>query len=362
MRSKRIVTVLLAAGMSAGATIGGAQTLPAPAKSQRKPASPAIEALLNYARSQRTTGFLVIRNGEVLIEQNWAAPSDDRAFANFVYERNGDGALLEDVASQQKSFVSVLIAIAVDKGLIDVEKSVSDYLGKGWSKASPDQETAIKVIDVLTMTSGLDEQFRYAAPAGTAFFYNTPVYAVTKRILSSAAKRSLENITHDWLTEPAGMKDTAWRQRPAGLAGVGNATGLVTSPRDIGAFGLMILKGGIGVQNQRIVSEAALKAMFTPSKVNPAYGRLWWLNGSAYTIRLAGKKDGPLIAAGPPDMLAALGALDRRLYIVPSLDLVVVRTGAAAVDPDFDQQLWSRIMAEPRFGKPVSKSGKIAIR
>src|SRR5204863_181736 len=113
--------------------------------------------------------------------------------------------------SQQKSFVSVLIAIAIDKGLIDVTKPVSDYIGAGWSKATPEQEAKIRVIDVLHMASGLDEKFGYEAPAGTKFFYNTPVYAISKRIVAAAAKQPLETITRDWLTGPAGMTNTGWR-------------------------------------------------------------------------------------------------------------------------------------------------------
>jgi CubicO group peptidase (beta-lactamase class C family) len=125
---------------------------------------------------------------------------------------------------------------------------------------------------------------------------------------------------------------------------VGNDTGLVTTPRDTALFGLMVLHGGISKDGKRIVSEANLRAMFAPSATNPAYGRLWWLNGSAYTMRaLAGRKEGPLIAAAPADTVAALGAFDRRLYVVPSRKLVVVRTGAAAGDKEFDEQLWTRL-------------------
>jgi len=39
-------------------------------------------------------------------------------------------------------------------------------------------------------------------------------------------------------------------------------------------------------------------------------------------------------------MVAAMGALDRKLYVVPSRKLVVVRTGQAAPDRGFDGQLW----------------------
>jgi CubicO group peptidase (beta-lactamase class C family) len=228
--------------------------------------------------------------------------------------------------------------------LIDVDKPVSDYIGVGWSKASPDRERVIRVIHLLTMSSGLGERFDYQAPAGTVFFYNTPAYAVTKRILAAAAKQPLETITHDWLAGPAGMTNTAWRKRPAAFSDVGNPTGLVTCPRDVARFGQVVLDGGKAQDGRRIVSQAGLRSMFARSATNPAYGRLWWLNGSAETARAGGRRTpGQLIPAAPGDLVAALGALDRKLYVVPSQKLIVVRMGQAAADRDFDQQLWLRL-------------------
>jgi hypothetical protein len=93
-----------------------------------------------------------------------------------------------------------------------------------------------------------------------------------------------------------------------------------------------------------VVSKASLDALFTRSATNPAYGRLWWLNGGEWVARVGGeRREGPLIAAAPADAVAALGAFDRRLYVAPSKRLVVVRTGAAAADKDFDEQLWQRL-------------------
>lgn len=341
MKSKLsiLAAAMVIAGLSACAQaqpVHAAATAPAP--------SADMQDLLSYLQQQNSTGFMVVEDGKVLVDKSWPAPAGDRMFANFVYGQASNGALLEDVASQQKSFVAILVAIASDKGLIDVKAPVSDYLGKGWSKASTEQEAAIRVLDVLTMSSGLDEQFAYLAPVGTAFFYNTPVYAISKRILVAAAKQPLEAITHDWLTAPVGMIDTAWRQRPAPLAGVGNATGLVTTPQDVARFGQMVLNGGVAQDGRRVVSQAELTALFARSPTNPSYGRLWWLNGGDYVMRApAQRKDGPLISTAPADLVAALGALDRRLYIVPSRKLVVVRTGAAAPDRDFDQQVWQRL-------------------
>ena len=196
------------------------------------------------------------------------------------------------------------------------------------------------------MSSGLNDAFEFQAPAGAVFYYNTPVYAVTKRILEAAAKQPLEVITKDWLTAPAGMTETGWRKRPAALASVGNDTGLVTTPRDTASFGAIILNNGLAGNGKRIVSEERIKSMLTPSTSNPAYGQLWWLNGSGYTVRaLAGRVDGPLIPAAPSDLVGAFGFFERRLYVVPSRKLIVVRSGAAAANAkDFDQQLWLHLM------------------
>ncbi len=57
-----------------------------------------------------------------------------------------------------------------------------------------------------------------------------------------------------------------------------------------------------------------------------------------------------LIPSAPSDTIAALGAADRKLYVVPSLSLVVTRLGAAAGPPaaagsSFDSELWERLLA-----------------
>jgi CubicO group peptidase (beta-lactamase class C family) len=316
-----------------------------PVSPPRAPAATAERTeLLAYLRDQNSTGFIVLRGGETLIERTWPAPQSP-VFANFVHGTSANGQLLEDVASQQKSFVAVLVGIAVDRGLIDTDRPVSAYLGPGWSRATPEQEAAIRVVDVLTMSSGLNERFEYAAPVGTRFFYNTPVYAVTKAILAQASGKTLDEITRSWLTEPLGMRDTSWRQRPAALGDVGNPTGLVTTPRDSALFGRMILAGGVAPDGRRIISQESLRAMLAPSPVNPSYGRLWWLNGATSSVRADGQpRSGPLIPSAPADLVGAFGFLDRRLYVVPSLNMVVVRTGAAVSDRAFDEHLWQRLM------------------
>lgn len=306
----------------------------------------ALDEVAAYVQSQRTTGFLIVQDRKVVYEQNWTLPASAAAFiANFTHGTDAHGALEEDVASAQKSFVAILAGIAIDKHLLDLSKPVSFYLGEGWSKASAEQERSITVRHLMEMSSGLTESLAYEAPAGTKFFYNTPAYAILKPVLEKTSRKTLDDITREWLTEPAGMLDTQWRQRPAAFAGVGNPTGLYTTPRDMARLGQLVLDKGKAAGGKRVISEAQLAALFARSPTNPAYGRLWWLNGSSYTLRPAGvRAETALIPAAPAELVAALGAQDRKIYIVPSRKLIVVRTGQAATDRGFDQQVWLRLM------------------
>lgn len=350
MTHLRTAGLLLAAPLLAGLVVAQAPAAAAPAQTAaaRAPTvQPDLQAVLDYARAQKTTGFLVIRDGQVLARANWPLPEDAGRFrATFAHGTTAAGEPLEDVASLQKSVVGLLAAIAVDKALLDVDKPVSAYLGAGWSKAAPEQEARIRVIHVLTMSSGLDEGFAYAAPPGAVFLYNTPVYAVTQRVLEAAARRPLADLTRDWLTVPAGMADTAWRPRPAAFGDVGNSLALVTSPSDLARLGQLVLDKGRAADGVQVISEKSLADLLRRSPANPAYGRLWWLNGGDHAIRPPARRaEGPLIPTAPADLVAALGALDRKLYVSPGSRLVVVRLGQATPDKDFDATLWRLLSA-----------------
>jgi CubicO group peptidase (beta-lactamase class C family) len=315
-----------------------------PAKAGWTPA--ALDELVAYVQSQKTTGFLIVQDNKVIFEHNWPLPPEAAAFAaNFTHGTDAHGALEEDVASAQKSFIAILAGVAIDKGLLDISKPVSDYIGAAWSKAAADQEKSIAVRNLMEMSSGLTEKLTYEAPAGTKFFYNTPAYAIMKPVLEKASGQKLDDLTRLWLTEPAGMTDTLWRQRPAVFSDVGNPTGLYTTPRDMAKLGQLVLDNGKAADGKRVISAAQLAALFERSPTNPAYGRLWWLNGSAYTLRPAGvRTETALIPAAPAELVAALGAQDRKIYVVRSRKLIVVRTGQAAPDRAFDQQVWLRLM------------------
>lgn len=303
----------------------------------------ALEEVISYLASQKSTGLVIIEDNKIIAEKLWPLPADVGAFAGFVHGTAPDGSILEDVASQQKSFVAILAGVAIDKGLLDLAKPVSSYIGAGWSKATREQEAAITVRNLMEMNSGLKENLSFEAAPDTKFFYNTPAYAIMKPVLEAASKQSLDAITQAWLAKPAGMNDTAWRKRPAQFSDVGNPTGLVTTPRDIARMGQLILDGGVAADGARVISKQQLDALFVRTKTNPSYGHLWWLNGATETLNVgpnSPKRPGQLIQAGPADLVAALGAQDRKLFVVPSRKLIVVRTGQAAPDREINEKMW----------------------
>lgn len=304
----------------------------------------ALEDYLSYAEAQNSTGIVIIDRERIITERFWPAPEGDATFALFVHGTAADGALVEDVASLQKSIVALLAGIAVDKGLLDVAYPVSHYLGAGWSKAAPETEAAITVRHLMEMNSGLKEDLTSEAAPGEKFFYNTPAYAKLQGVLEAASGEPLADITESWLTRPLGLAETGWPPRPVAFGNVGNPVALVSTPRELSRIGQMVLDTGRAPDGTRVISAEALAVLFTPTETNPAYGRLWWLNSGAWSLAAGGaRREGAFIPAAPSDTVTGLGFLGRQVFIAPSKGLVIVRTGANPPDTEFLQKSWEML-------------------
>ncbi len=289
----------------------------------------ALNEALDVAGARRSSSMVVLYRGKILAEKNWRNPVTP-----------------EDVASVQKSITSVLIGIAQEKKLLRLDDAVAKYLGQSWSKAG-EKETAITIRHLLTMTSGLSDALEVEAAAGTKWRYNTVAYQKLPRLLGKASGKSINELSKEWLFEPLGMSDSKWVERAA-MPGL---LGLMTTARDMARFGLMVQADGKW-NGKPIVSASYLReALDTSQPLNRSYGYLWWLNGRP-TVRPNGKQANQLIPGASKDLVAALGALGRKIYVVPSLELVVTRTGAnsdADGEPPFDEVLWKALMkASPR--------------
>lgn len=311
-----------------------------------------LAAVLEYAREQRSSGVVILHRGRILAEAHWQVLPEEGGgasrYQNLAAERTDDGRVIEDVASVQKSVVSFLVGVARGRKLLDLDDPLSRHLGTGWSRAAAEDEAGILLRHVMSMSSGLDtDAVRVAAP-GELWSYNTNVYSRTVDVLVAASGLEIEELTREWLTEPVGMSDSGWGPRPWVRGGDdANRIGFRTTARDLARFGLLVLADGAWQGRDLIGDAGYLAESLSPSQpMNPAYGLLWWLNGQASWLRLGSGEpvDGPLIPSAPKDTVAAQGALGRKLFVTPSLDLVVTRLGDQP-EPDFNEQLWRRLMA-----------------
>jgi len=303
-----------------------------------------IEQVLQYVGSQKSSGLVVLYNGRILAERYWAVSSAENKsspYSRLVFGATQDSRALEDVASAQKSIVSFLIAVAREKKLLDIDRSVSSYLGNGWSNASKAEENRITVRHLMSMTSGLTISLKAKNPPGKAWEYNTSAYSKTIPILSAATGRSIHELTRDWLTDPTGMRESIWVTRAwATRASDANSIGYVTSVRDLARFGLLVLANGNWDGKRIIKDHSYLKeALQSSQQMNPAYGLLWWLNDQNASADKQEANSTFMVPEAPNDMVAVLGALNRLVYIVPSKDLVVARMGDAS-DSDFAHRFW----------------------
>lgn len=305
-----------------------------------------LEDVLRYAEAQRSSGLVILVDGKILAEQYWLVPQVvGSRYPRLVAGETADRRVIEDVASVQKTVVSLLAGIAEGNGLLDLEAPVSSYLGEGWSEATPDQEAAITVEHLLTMTSGLLDDHTFETPAGQTWRYNTRVYARMLSVLEAASGLTVDAYTAQWLTEPIGMEDSGWVPRPWAGQG-GNAVGFGTTARDLSRLGLLTLRGGVWNGVDVLGNPGYLERSTSPSQqLNPAYGYLWWLNGQERGLRSNGDAfEGALIPTAPDDLYVAWGALRRMCYVVPSMNLVVTRLGDAP-ESGFNEELWRRLMA-----------------
>ncbi|MEJ8835482.1 serine hydrolase domain-containing protein [Ramlibacter sp. AN1133] len=284
--------------------------------------------LQDYLERQRATGLLVLKDGEIVAEHYRYGRKEDARFLSF---------------SMAKSVTSLLVGVALDKGLI---ASLDDPAAK-YAPAlagTPYGETAIR--HLLRMSSGLTFTERYDgnddvarmtrafdapggtaevlrsisdrhSPAGTVFKYASAETEVLGRVLAGATGRTLAELTSEWLWTPIGAeRDAFWRIGGDGQEGAYayfNAT-----LRDYARLGLLLARDGRVGERQVVPREYLLDATdakrqpaaFRPRRATPffGYGYQFWL------LPLAERT------------FALQGVYGQGLYVQPASGIVLVVT------------------------------------
>jgi len=295
-----------------------------------------IEEVCDFIQETQGKSFLILKDGKIVVERYWtdAGPTHSQY-----------------VMSSGKSITAFLVGIAKRQNKLKLDQPVSDFLGTGWSKASTAQENAIQIKHLLAMTSGLNPKLEYEGPPGSIWRYNTEAYQQLHPLLEKAVGTSMQEFSRMSLFEPLGMTNSRFRFHS-----------FVMNALDMGRFGLMILEQGKWNGKNILEDQTFFDTMLQPSQtLNRSYGYLWWLNGQE-SYRPVGRQrivvPGPLVPSAPPDMVSANGKGGQRIYVVPSLRLVVIRLGdnpairnitprdttSDGTQSKFDEQLWSKLI------------------
>lgn len=273
-------------------------------------------SLPQYMEHNHVGGLLVIKNGEIALEQYGLGNGEEHQWISF---------------SMTKSVVSMLIGAAIKDGYIQsVDDPVTDYLpqmkgssydgvsikhvlqmasGVQWNEdyADPASDVATSPNDMLALMKFMGEKPRVAV-SGERFNYNTGETNLAGAIVRSAIGNNLAAYLSEKIWKPWGMEsDATWVSHGPGGGELG---GCCISPtlRDWGRFALFIMNDGVLHDGTRVVPEGWIAESTAPSPGSDGYGYLWWLEDEG--------------------VFRASGIFGQAIYFNPAEDLVIVAQGA----------------------------------
>ncbi len=299
-----------------------------------------VASLMDYLEGTNTDAFIILKNGRIVMEAY---------FGDFQQDDN------HAWNSAGKNLTAMLAGIAQQEDFLAITESTATYLDDGWTNMPANQERSITIENQLTMTTGLDytvddffctdpDCLDYLNDPSTVWYYHNAPYTLLDQVIANATNTEFNVYFSEKIKDPIGMQGTFIK--------VGYNNVYFSTARSMARFGILNLNNG-SWNGTPILSDNSYFASMTSSSqdLNPAYGYLYWLNGKN-SYRLPGTTQefsGSLIPNAPADLYAAMGKNDQRLYMVPSLDLVVVRMGGASGEEvlgpsGFDNELWGLLM------------------
>jgi CubicO group peptidase (beta-lactamase class C family) len=294
------------------------------------------------------TGLLVIRKGQVVGE--WYKGCERTTPFN--------------IYSSSKAYTSLAFGLLLadseagklpngKKLTLDTKVCTEEWLPEALPLPDP-RKAEITVRHLLNMTGGIGpEQVPMEAPfewslgkvagaptaklkgePGQTFNYSNAGVAHLVLLFQKAAGRDLHPFLKERVLDPIGVEKLTWTQ----LGGNGKIgpysqgySGIHTTAREHARFCQLALHRGRWGEKQ-LVPAAHYEFAWQGTKVKPDYGAQWWVF--------------PRHQDAPKDLVQTAGARNNHGYVVPSLDLIVVRVGDGQKYPkDFEQELVRKVLA-----------------
>ena len=276
-------------------------------------------------------GILVYRGGRLVIEE-------------YFYEYDRDR--VHQMRSASKSVVSTLVGIAIDRGVLAGDGELVLKRLPYDSYANADQRKGqLTLRDLLTMRSGLacndwdgnspgNESRVYQSldwvkfvldlpmvePPGTHGQYCSGNVAVAGRMVERATGTTLPAFAQQHLFTPLGISSSSVRWNyTLSASNAATFAQLYLRPRDMLKLGVLFQQRGRWQGRQIVSREWVERSTERWSTVGDQdYGYFWWHQWADVALPGGNRR---------VDMVVATGNGGQKIYLVPSLDLIVVLTG-----------------------------------
>ncbi len=322
-----------------------------PASAAVTPSSCAAAA--KYSDARHGTAVLAVQNGQTIFEH---------------YANGGGKEAAWPIFSGTKSFWGIAALVAISEGKFRLDDHVADTITE-WR--NDPRKSQITVRQLLSFTDGLEPasflhrdslpdrnalalKVASVARPGSVFTYGPSHLQVFCELLRRKLNgESTFAYLQQHVTGPLGITGFEYKQDRKGNPLF--ATGFHLSALQWIRLGQMILGRG-QFNGHQVVPGDLLQQAFTGSSANPSYGLTFWINRPARFFAsetdIEKRLDLPwqraswrgvcISKSAPPDMVIGLGSHYQRLFVIPSLNLAVVRLSSA--DSKFSDAEFLRLL------------------
>ncbi|MFZ4688383.1 MAG: serine hydrolase domain-containing protein [Polymorphobacter sp.] len=346
-------------------TVPGAAPKPLPVAAKPSIAADALAAATAYAQANKSSAFIVIHNGKVQTASYFGGADATTGIVS---------------KSLAKPITALAIGRAIALGKVkSLDQPVADFISE-W-RGKPQEKILVR--HLLDMRSGLLaqgvstepmniwsraylhpfheriilEEYPLTDAPGSIYEYSNATSELIALVIERATGRRYAEFIGTEVLKPIGATGgKVWINRPGGLAHSGCCA--LLPAETYARMAMLVAQDGVWAK-KRLLPAGYVAAMQTGTAQNPHYGLGLWLGGDYIERRgfANANRPTPKVLHSEPflsnDVVMFDGNSNQIVYIVPSQQLIVLRTGDAPPrTPEWDN---ARLINTVLAGIPGAK-------
>lgn len=298
-----------------------------------------VEQLTNaadYSTEKGGSAVLIMQNDSIIFED---------------YHNGANQNTASHIHSATKLFWLAAAALAKQQGLIsNYDELVSNTITEWQDTNLHPNKNQIKIKHLLELSSGLSQDFLILSNESNTYQYvvdeldmvNTPgeqfsygpsnyyVFGVLlqRKLNNNGISQNPLEFLETEIFDTIGLAYESWTHDTSGNPNIPN--GCTLTPRNWVKYGQFLLNKGKW-NGEQIIDSALVEEMFKSNGPNPGHGNFCWLNGlggygfSPNDAAPTGSQGGFIYNNGYTEIIAGLGSGKNRMYLIPSLNTVIIR-------------------------------------